>query len=76
MLLMVEKGIRGGICYAIYRRHVTANNKYTKNQDKKKKHRILCTWMQIIYTDGQCLKKYLQMVFNGKEICRNLMKSL
>ena len=36
MLLMVEKGIRGGICYAIYRRYVTANNKYMKKQDKNK----------------------------------------
>ena len=30
MLLMVEKGIRGGICHAIYR-YVKANNKYMKN---------------------------------------------
>ena len=36
MLLMVEKGIRGGICHAIYRRYVTANNKYMKKQDKNK----------------------------------------
>ena len=30
MLLMVEKGIRGGICHAIYR-YVKANNKHMKN---------------------------------------------
>ena len=35
MLLMVEKGIRGGICYAI-RRYAEANNKYLKNYDKDK----------------------------------------
>ena len=29
MLLMVEKGIRGGICHAIYR-YAKANNKYLK----------------------------------------------
>ena len=29
MLLMVEKGIRGGICHAIYR-YATGNNKYMK----------------------------------------------
>ena len=33
MLVMVEKGIRGGMCHAIYR-YVKANNKYTKNHDK------------------------------------------
>ena len=33
MLLMVEKGIRDGICYAIHR-YAKANNKYLKNYDK------------------------------------------
>ena len=33
MLLMVEKGIRGGICHAVHR-YVKANNKYMKNYDK------------------------------------------
>ena len=36
MLLMVEKGIRGGICQAIHR-YAIANTKYTKNCDKNKK---------------------------------------
>ena len=35
VLLMVEGGIRGGICHAIHR-HAKANNKYIKNSDKKK----------------------------------------
>ena len=35
MLLMVEEGIRGGICRAI-QRHAKANNKYMKNYDKNK----------------------------------------
>ena len=34
-LLMVEKGIRGGICHAIHR-YAKANNKYMKNYDKHK----------------------------------------
>ena len=33
MLLMVEKGTRGGICHALHR-YAKANNKYNKNYDK------------------------------------------
>ena len=35
MLLMVEKGSRGGICHAI-RWYAKANNKYMKNYDNNK----------------------------------------
>ena len=35
MLLMVRKGIRGGICHAIYQ-YVKANYKYMKDYNKNK----------------------------------------
>ena len=39
-MLMVEKGIRGGICHYIYR-YAKANNKYMNNYDKNKKSSYL-----------------------------------
>ena len=43
MFLMVEKGIRRGICHSIYW-YVKANNKYMKNYDKNKKSSYLQYW--------------------------------
>ena len=40
MLLMVEKGIWGGMCHTIHR-HAKANNKYMKNNDKNIKSSYL-----------------------------------
>ena len=33
MLLIVEKGVRGGICHSVHR-DAKANNKYMKNYDE------------------------------------------
>ena len=40
MLLMVEVGIRGGMCHAIHR-YAKANNKYMKNYDEKEESSFL-----------------------------------
>ena len=40
MLLMVEKGIRGGTCHAIHR-YAKANNKYMKNYDEDEESSFL-----------------------------------
>ena len=40
LLLMVEEGIRGGICHAIHR-YAKANNKYMNNYDEKEKFSFL-----------------------------------
>ena len=44
MLLMIEEGIRGGICHSVYR-HAKANNKYMEGYDENKESSFL------IYTD-------------------------
>ena len=58
MLLMVEKDIKFGICYVIYR-YLRANNKYMKNYDKNKESLYLKYWDIFIYMNGQCHKSSL-----------------
>ena len=40
MLLMVEKGIKGGICHAMHR-YAKANNKYVRDYNKDKEESFL-----------------------------------
>ena len=63
MLLMVEKGIRGGICHSTYW-YAKVNNKYMKVYDKKNGN-IFNVGMKIIYMDGQCHKSWLSRTLNG-----------
>ena len=57
MLLMVEEGIRGGICQSIHQ-YAKANNKYIKNYNNNEESSYIQYLMLIIYMVGQCLKKY------------------
>ena len=64
MLLMIEKGIRGGICHSVYR-HAKVDNKYMKISGKNNESSY------IIYMDTNNLygyamsKNYQLMVLNG-----------
>ena len=43
ILLMLEKGIRGGICHAIHQ-YAKTNNKYMKDYDKNKESSYFQYW--------------------------------
>ena len=43
MLLMVEKGLRGGICHSVYK-YAKANYKYMKDYDKNKELSYIQYW--------------------------------
>ena len=48
MLLMVEKGIRGGICHLIHK-YATAKNKYIKKYDKDKESSYIWYLYVLLY---------------------------
>ena len=56
MLLVVEKGRRGGICHSIYR-YAKANKKYMKDYDKNKESSYIQYWhVNYLYDWGISLK--------------------
>ena len=58
MFLMVEKGIRGGICHSIYR-YVKANNKYMKYYGKiKESSYIQYLDVNDLYGWERCRKRF------------------
>ena len=56
MLLMIQKGIRGGICHAIHR-YAKASNKYMKDYDKNKESSYLKYWGANSLCDWVMLQK-------------------
>ena len=70
MILMIEKGIRGGICQATHR-YAKANNKYMKNYDKNNESSY------IEYLDANNLYGWAmsqKLPINGLEWVKNLSK--
>ena len=75
MLLMVEKGIRGGICHAIYR-YAKANNKYMMNYNKDKEESFL-QYLDDNNLYGWAMSQKLSVSgLRWKKIRQNLLKSL
>ena len=69
MLLMVEEGIRGGICHSI-QRYAKANNKYLKSYNNNEESSYIQYLDTIIFMVGQCLKNYQQTDLNGSTITK------
>ena len=74
MLLMVKRGIRGGICHAIYR-YVKANNEYMKNCDKDKRYSCLKYWDVNNWYVWPMSQKLPVNDLNGLKIFLNLIKA-
>ena len=66
MLLMVEKGIRGGISHSSYR-YAKANNKYMKDYDKNKELSYLQYWDVNNLYDWAMLQKLPVNIFERTE---------
>ena len=60
MLLMVEKGIKGGICHAMHI-YAKANNKYMKDYNKDEES----------FLEYLCQNHYLLILLIGLKICLN-----
>ena len=67
MLLMVEKGIRGGICHAMHR-YAKANNKYMENYDENQESSYLQHFHPNNLYGWAMSQKLPADVLNGKEI--------
>ena len=74
MLMMVEKGIRGGIYHAIYR-YAKGNNKYMKNCNKDIETSYLMHLEANNLYGWAMLQKFPVNGFKWKKVFLNLMMS-
>ena len=75
MLLMLKKGIRGGICHGI-RKYAKANNRCMKNYDKKKFESSYLLYLDVNNLYGWEMSQKMPVNgFKWKKILINLMKS-
>ena len=72
MLLMVEKGIRGGICHSI-NRHAKSNNKYIKDCGENKESSYLKYWDVHNLYGWEMSQELPVHGFSGLEIFLSLM---
>ena len=73
MLLMLEKGIRGGICHAIHR--YAEANRYMKNYDKNKESSFI-EYLDANNLYGWTMSQKLPLDgINWKKISQNLIKT-
>ena len=73
MLLVIEKGIRGGSCHSI-NRYAKANNKYMKSYDENKESLYLQYWNVSNFYGWAMSQKIPLMDLSGLNIFLNLMK--
>ena len=71
MLLMVEKGIRGGLCHSTYR-YVKADNKYMKDYGKKKKETSYIQYWDVNNLYGWAMSQKFQV--NNFEWIKDISK--
>ena len=70
MLLMVENGVRGGICHAI-QRYFEVNNKYIKNYDKSEESSFL-EYLDVNNLYGWAMSKSLPV--DGFKFVKNVSR--
>ena len=84
MLIVVQKGIRGGICHAIYP-YAKANNKCMKDYDKNEESsylkywnkNTLCEWVmcqKLPLSDFKCDKEISQLMKIFKKAIMEIVK--